>query len=137
MHNLKYSGSFLRILTYVFLAFLYLFFLHFSAPLGIGWREWHEIRVINALTNILDNFVFLKYGITSWHDYSDNYLDIINGKKSIYLIGAFNYLHYLPFAYFGGIQFIKIIGPIIDNSLIVFTSVLVAEINIILSPASP
>ncbi len=95
------------------------------APMGIDWLPLQKERVFAAVSHILNNSDFLKYGVTSW---TPNAAE--SSQKVLYAVQAHQYLHLAAiFSLFGQAAFEKII-PILDKVVIFTLSIVTAEIAI-------
>ena len=73
-----------RIIFYILIFFIYLFFMKKYSPLGVDWLDWHYQRLIN-LSQFLDiNGYFSNYGFSIWTTNIDCALKIECWKDNLY-----------------------------------------------------
>jgi len=102
-----------------------------NAPLGINWLPYHQERVLNAVDNIFNNSLLIKYGLTSWDSFNYTYQDF-NDKNLItaYSVPLIQYLHFSLIRLIGGNSLIIWIGPILDRIAILCVAILSGELTI-------
>ena len=120
-----------RIIFYILIFFIYLFFMKKYSPLGVDWLDWHYQRLIN-LSQFLDiNVYFSNYGFSIWTTNIDCALKIECWKDNLYLSHLiFSKVFYLFIYEFIDPNSFTIYGQIVDKFFIFFTAVLIAEILI-------
>lgn len=121
-HQLPFicSSSIFRLLSYLFISYLYFTHMKSRAPLGLSALDFQVERVYNSCINILSNWPFVRIGLSSWH------VGTIDSTRH-YFVQAISYLQYLPFAA-NGKDGIKAAISIIDPVTVAFTSLFASEI---------
>ena len=119
----------IRIMIYLLIWCVYLWFMKINAPLGIDWLEWHFQRIYNFSEYLKINGYFLNYGFSIWSSCDDCSLNKIDWKKGIYLSqNIFTHSPYIIINHFFGKIGLSIIGPLLDKSIIFLSGVILAEI---------
>ena len=104
--------------------------MHYFSPLGMHWRPYYYERVINAISNIVENTSLSFIGFTSWTDFKEVSNNLAN-EGNVYLVSSLTYL--LPtFLYqiFGNFEFLNYINTF-DYFFISLTGFFVAELGLI------
>ena len=123
-----------RLFLYVASSAIYFNFMHAHAPLGISWRPFHQQRVFNAVSHILNSSPLLHYGFTSWD--SIDSLKSSGQPSDIYLVSALPHLiHSLFFSIIRFDEGVKY-AQLSDYILICFVAALSAEIFLKVFPYS-
>ncbi len=105
--------------------------MHFYAPLGIGWLDWHAQRIFNAVEFLKINGYFISYGFSIWDTCSDCSLEYIAWKDKIYLsVSSLSMLPYILINHFGGKELLFFLGPLIDKLAIFMCGIFVSELFI-------
>ncbi len=125
---------YLRLISYLAIWQIYLFFMSANSPLGIDWLEWHMQRIFNFSEYYKINGFFSNYTFSIWSSCNDCSLINENWTDKIYLsLNLFSNFQYVLFNYFFGEINFKTYGHIIDKLVIFFTGILIAELSIIFS----
>ena len=123
--------SYIRLIIYLIIWQLYLFFMSVNAPLGAGWLDWHSQRIFNFSEYLNLNGFFTHLGFSIWSSCSDCSLSLENSKNLIYLnLNLFSQLPYVILNKFLGENYLNLYGHLIDKTIIFFTGILIAEIFI-------
>ncbi len=121
----------LRVIAYIFIFLFYIAFMHFYAPLGIGWLDWHAQRIFNAVEFLKINGYFISYGFSIWDTCSDCSLEYIAWKDKIYLsVSSLSMLPYILINHFGGKELLFFLGPLVDKLVILICGIFVSELFI-------
>ncbi len=129
------NNIYLRLLFYLFVWNLYLFFMSINSPLGTDWLPWHSQRIFNFSEYLNINGFFYNYGFSIWEQDINLSFQPENFKNSIYL-GA-NLLSHLPYVLlnkFFGENSLREYGHLIDKTIILSTGILIIELFIKLKP---
>lgn len=125
---------YLRLISYLAIWQIYLFFMSINSPLGIDWLEWHTQRLFNFSEYYKINGFFSNYTFSIWSSCNDCSLLKENWTDKIYLSqNLFSNFQYVLFNYFFGEINFKTFGHIIDKLVILLTGILIAELSIIFS----
>ena len=105
--------------------------MHFYAPLGIGWLDWHAQRIFNAVEFLKINGYFISYGFSIWDTCTDCSLEYIAWKDKIYLsVSSFSMLPYILINHFGSKELLFYLGPLVDKLAILMCGIFVSELFI-------
>ncbi len=105
--------------------------MHFYAPLGIGWLDWHAQRIFNAVEFLKINGYLTSYGFSIWDTCSDCSLEYIAWKDKIYLsVSSLSMLPYILINHFGGKELLFSLGPLVDKLAILMCGIFVSELFI-------
>ena len=115
-----------RLLSYVFIWLSYLYFMSKNSLMGIDWLPYQETRVRNAVTHIINNVDFVKFGITSFYEFNDSF-------NSIYAVQAHEYIHYVALMKLGGERVFSSIAVHIDKLALLGLCIAASEFSIISS----
>jgi len=120
-----------RLILYLSVFLIYLFFMSNYSPLGINWLNWHSQRIYNFSEYLNLNGFFSSYGFSVWSTCIDCSLNSENFNENIYFsLSFFSHLpHVILNKFFGEIN-LKLYGHYIDKSLIIFTGILISELII-------
>ena len=129
------NNIYLRLLFYLFVSNLYLFFMSINSPLGTDWLPWHSQRIFNFSEYLNINGFFYNYGFSIWEQDINLSFQPENFKNSIYLgANLFSQLPYVLLNKFFGENFLREYGPLIDKTIILSTGILIIELFIKLNP---
>ena len=121
----------IRITAYLSIFFSYIAFMHFYAPLGIGWMDWHAQRIFNAVEFLKINGYFISYGFSIWDTCSDCSLEYIAWKDKIYLsVSSLSMLPHILINHFGSKELLFFLGPLVDKLVILMCGIFVSELLI-------
>ena len=119
-------GSYLAIWT------SYLVFMAANAPRGVDWLSWHVQRIYNAVQYVKVNGYFSSYGFSIWSSCQDCGLSMFEWADKIYVSGSvFKLFPYIFINEFGGLEALKMYGPLIDRLVIFIAAAVAAELIII------
>ena len=126
MHKLKFflEDYRIRLSSYISIWVIYLFFMLNSSLRGIDWLPFQEERVRNAVSHIINNSSFIKFGVTSWLPLNSS--SEIN--NSLYSVQAHEYIHYLALMKLGGDNVFSLLAPHVDKVILFFLSSIVSEV---------
>jgi len=125
---------YLRLISYLAIWQIYLFFMSTNSPLGTDWLDWHTQRIFNFSEYYKINGFFSNYTFSIWSSCNDCPLLKENWTDNIYLsLNLFSNFQYVFFNYFFGEINLKTYGHIIDKLVILVTGILIAELSIIFS----
>ncbi len=121
---IKNNLSLIRVIIYINISIFYYIFLYKFSPLGINWRESFVEVFNNSIYNILNHFDYTLLGLTS--------SNVINKaqSQSLHIYPALHFIHFALIKFIFGNRLLFFISPLITNSIIVFSSILTAEITI-------
>ena len=105
--------------------------MHFYAPLGIGWLDWHAQRIFNAVEFLKINGYFVSFGFSIWDTCSDCSLEYIAWSDKIYLsVSSLSMFPYILINHFGGKELLFFLGPLVDKLAILMCGIFVSELFI-------
>lgn len=134
--SVELSGKFrfqfaLRLVSYVALWMAYLVFMDSHAPRGIDWLPWHSQRIYNAVQYLEVNGYFSAYGFSIWSECQNCSFTASEWAERIYLSAtALKLAPYIFLNHFGGMDALKIYGPLIDKVVIFISAAAAAELVI-------
>jgi hypothetical protein len=121
-----------RVVAYTLLFIVYLLFMNGHAPGGLDWASYHAQRIFNAVEYLRLNGYWATYGFSIWSSCTDCALIANNWEGSIYLSGSalMGLWPYIFLNEFGGGEFLRQAGPILDKCVIFISGIFLAEIFI-------
>lgn len=132
------EGVRLRLLIYLLLFLGYVAFMNRYAPAGLDWAFYHSQRLFNAVEYLRLNGYGSAFGFSIWSSCADCNLLDPSWHEKIYLSGSalLGLWPYMVLNELGGKAFFHLAGPILDQTIIFITGVLLAELLLALMNVS-